>query len=180
MKDWGAVLVPEYNVKGLLCNGIYSSLAEVLNLSIGAHGVQAKTVNGHLVPFRTTKGTKLHTISVNKNSWALDIAKFFGCSQITRSLADFPGLLDEDRIKDMICSIRGIAETLGVNNKLPSEYYSADELLQKIKNTYLQKMKTAAASSKFDKAKTEMALSKAAHTKSIILNTSQEIADLII
>ena len=55
-KEWTKALRPEWNLKGVLANSIYSSRGEALDLSIGGgHGVQAKTINGKIVPFKTVK-----------------------------------------------------------------------------------------------------------------------------
>ena len=171
-KDWTRALKPAYQVKGVLCNSLYSSLGEALNLSFGgSHGIQAKTVNGELVPFRTIKNTTLQTITNNPDSWGIDIVKYLGCTNISPLLKQYPGTLDEPRISDIINSFKGIAHTLELSGK-----QSATELLQKVKNIYLAKIAKTAASSKFDKAATPMAIEKAQHTKEMLASKSAEIA----
>jgi hypothetical protein len=174
-KEWTSALAPEYNVKGVLCNSIYSSLGEALNLSIGgAHGVQGKfDEEGNLVPFKTVKGVTLKTITNKPDSWALDIAKFFGCTKIHPLLNQYPGKLDEVRVSDMINSIKGIALTLQLNSITDSW-----ELLQKIKAIYLGKIEKGIQSSKYDKAATPEAKEKAEHTKEMLAQKSAEFATL--
>ena len=174
-KNWTRALRPEYRVKGVLCNSLYSSLGEALNLSFGGgHGIQAKTVNGELVPFRTIKNTTLQTITNNPDTWGIDIVKYFSCTKISPLLKQYPGTLDEPRVADIINSFKGIAQTLEMNGK-----QSAAELLQQVKNIYLAKIAKSASSSKFDKAETELSKKKAADTKSMLLLKSQEIAQLL-
>lgn len=173
-KNWTRALRPEYRVKGVLCNSLYSSLGEALNLSFGGgHGIQAKTVSGELVPFRTIKNTTLQTITNNPDTWGIDIVKYFGCTKISPLLKQYPGTLDEPRVADIINSFKGIAQTLEMAGKQP-----ASELLQQVKAIYLAKIAKSASSSKFDKAETELSKKKAADTKSMLLLKSQEISQL--
>jgi hypothetical protein len=167
MADWGNALAPEYNVKGVLSASMYSALAEAMNLSIGSHGVQAKTVGGQLVPFRTVKGTELVTVSTNKNNWAIDIVKFFG-GKISPLLKQYPGMKDEVRIADIVGSIKGIAQSLG-----------QPDLPGRVKEIYLAKINAVVTSSKFDKAATPAAVEKAEYTKKMLAKKSTEFASLL-
>lgn len=168
-KGWTSALKPEWNLKGVLCNSLYSSLGEVLNLSIGGgHGVQAKFQNGQLVPFRIVKDVVLKTVTNNPATWAVDIVKFFGSKQISPRLKAYPGLIGgEVRVADMINSIRGILESLG-----------KEELIPKVKEIYLSKINAAINSSKYAKAETPAAIEKAKHTKEMLASKSAEIAKL--
>lgn len=173
-KEWTNALAPEHNVKGVLCNSLYSSLGEVLNLSIGGgHGVQAKTQNGELVPFRTVKGVELTTITNNPKTWALDIAKYFGCTKLSPRLKAYPGMIGEIRVADIINSIKGIAETLALNGKADS-----NSMLGKIKSIYLDKIDAVINSSKFEKAATPEAIAKAQQTKEMLAAKSKQFANL--
>lgn len=178
-KNWILALAPEWKVKGVLCNSLYSSLGEALNLSFGGgHGVQAKFLDGELVPFRVQKGTTLKTITLDPHNWAIDIAKFFGAKKFSTGLKKYPGLLDEVRVSDIIQSIRGIAETLEQNKVLPPEYSSASDLLNKVKQIYLGKIQKARESTKFQKAQTARAQAQAEKTKTMLSQKSQEFAEL--
>ena len=171
-KEWTTALAPEHKIKGVLCNSLYSSLGEALNLSIGSgHGVQAKIQNGALVPFAQNKDVELITITNNPHTWAVDIAKYFGCRELSPLLKQYPGKLDEIRVADMINSIKGIAQSLEMSGK-----GDAATLISKIKGIYLGKIDRAINSSKFDKAATPMAIEKAKHTKEMLAKKSAEIA----
>jgi hypothetical protein len=179
-KEWIKALAPEWNVKGVLCNSLYSSLGEALNLSMGGGlGVQVKTINNVPVKFSTQKGVQLSTISLNPKTWAVDIAKYFGAKQLSQRLQAYPGLLDEVRTADIIQSIIGIAETLEMNGLLGASglsYNSAEEVVNTVSNIYLGKIDKAINSSKFDKAETPAAIKKAADTKAMLAQKSQQIA----
>jgi len=166
-KEWTNALRPEWNLKGVLANSLYSSFGEALSISFGGgHGVQVKTQNGQVVPFRTVKDVKLHTITNNPKTWAVDIAKYFG-GKMNSQLQKYPGLLDEVRVSDIVNSFKGIAQSL-----------NRPELLQQTKDIYLAKIEKAASSSKFDKAATPEMQAKAEKTKHMLLTKSQEIAQL--
>jgi hypothetical protein len=167
-KDWTNALRPEWNMKGVLANSLYSSLGEVLNLSIGGgHGVQAKFQNGTFVPFRTVKDVDLKTVTNNPKTWALDIVKFFGGTP-SPLVKQYPGLVGgEVRVADMIDSIKGILQSVG-----------KEELIPRVKEIYLGKINTAINSSKFAKAETPAAIEKAKYTKEMLAKKSAEIAAL--
>lgn len=167
-KEWTKALAPEYQVKGVLCNSLYSSLGEALQLSIGSgHGVQAKLQKDKLVPFKTSKDVVLKTITNNPKTWAIDIAKFLGAKKISPTLKKYPGMLDEIRVADIVNSIKGIAESI-----------DDSELVGKVKDIYLKKIQAAINSSKFDKAATAGAIEKANKTKEALASKSAQIASL--
>lgn len=179
-KEWVKALAPEWNVKGVLCNSLYSSLGEALNISMGGGlGVQVKTINNIPVKFSTQKGVQLSTITLNPKTWAVDIARYFGAKQLSQRLQSYPGMMDEIRTADIIQSIIGIAETLEMNGLLGSRglsYSSAQELVNTISSIYLAKIDKAINSSKFDKAETPAAIKKAADTKNMLATKSHQIA----
>lgn len=177
-KEWTKALAPEYNVKGVLCNSLYSAFGEAIHLSFGGgHGIQVKRVNDEIVPFRTVKDVKLHTISTNPKIWAIDIAKYFGCTKLSPRLKSHPGMKDEVKVSDIINSFKGIAETLEMNCKLPG-YTEAWELMSTVKSIYLQKINTVIHSKKFEKAASPAAVEKARATKEQLATKSSQIASL--
>jgi hypothetical protein len=178
-RAWTLALAPEYKVKGVLCNSLYSSLGLALNISFGGgHGVQAKTRGGELVPFSVQKDVELTTISLDPHNWALDIARYFGATKLSPRLKKYPGLLDEVRVTDIVSSIRGIAETLEASGVLPKPYQTAEDLIHKVKEIYLDKINKATQSTKFHKATTPDAQAKAQKTKQSLADQSAKIASL--
>ena len=163
-EDWSRALGPEYNVKGVLSASLSSSLAEALNISISGRGVQVKLRNGAPVSFRQTRDVELKTITKNPQTWALDIAKFFGAEQISNRLQQYPGMGDEVRTLDLVNSIKGIAESLG-----------KPEIVEQVKAIYADKINRAINNSKFDKAETPAAMKKAEDTKALLAQGMERI-----
>lgn len=177
-EQWADALAPEYRVKGVLTASLTSSLAEALNLSFGVYGVQAKLINNSPVSFKLSKGTTLKTITTNPKTWALDIAKFFGATNISPLLQQFPGLVNEVRTQDIINSIKGIAQSLETSGILGSKGItdsSADALCNRIIQIYAGKVDAAINSPKYDKAETPGAIQKAKDTKEMLARESQRI-----
>jgi len=172
-KNWTKALAPEWNVKGVLCASLYSALAEALKLSMGSHGVQAKTLDGERVKFSTIKGVELHQVTNNKDNWAMDVASYLGCKKVSPRLKAYPGMIGEVRVADIVNSIRGIAESLEMNG-----IANAAELLGDIKSIYMKKIDTVINSSKFDKAGTPAAVKKAEDTKAMLATKSGNISRL--
>ncbi len=176
-KEWVKLLASEWKIKGVLSGSLFSSLAQVLNLSFGGTGIQAKLLNGKLVPFRISKNTQIINISNNPLAWAFDIAKFFGATKFSKLLIENPGLKDDQHIEDIIKSIKGLAITLEDSGKLSK---TADNLLKEISLVYLKKIDAVINSSKFDKAESIEAKEKAMKTKQILANKSEEYANALI
>jgi len=174
LKHLGKALAPEWNVKGVLSTSLYSALAEALHLSIGSHGVQAKILNGERVKFTTMKGVELHHVTDSTDSWAIDIAAYLGCKKFSPRLKQYPGLIGEVRVADIVNSVRGIAESLELNGIM-----SANELLTSIKQIYLGKIEKTIHSSKFDKASSPAAVAKAEETKQLLAQKSSNISRLL-
>jgi predicted chitinase len=175
--DWNDIFTPPEGVKGVLSSSLYSALAQALDISISDVGVQVKTANGVIVPFSKQKGVELSTISADPRTWALDIAKYLGSSIIDPVLQQFPGLGSETSLKQITASIIGIARTLEQSNRLSVVgYTSAADLLESVKNLYLEKIRKVVESSKFDKAATPEAQQLAQQTKELLMSKSQAIA----
>jgi len=174
--EWSKTQAPEHGTKGVLSAGLYSALAEALGVSISDRGIQARTTDGEVVPFRQRKNTELVDISDNKDRWGMDLAQFFGAESISDTLKQHPGMKDEVKIADIVGTIKGIAETLEQSNALPDAYDSAQELLNSIRTVYQSKIDAVINSSKFDKAESPAAKKKAEETKQMLRDKSEQIA----
>jgi hypothetical protein len=174
--EWSKTQAPEYGTKGVLCASLYSALAEALGVSISDRGIQARIRDGAVVPFRQRKNTELVDISDSKDSWGIDLARFFGAENPSDTLEQHPGMKQEVKISDIILTMQGVAGTLEQEQALPDAYGSAEELLNKIKAVYLDKINAVINSSKFDKAETPQAKRKAEETKQMLKDKSQNIA----
>lgn len=171
--EWTAALAPEHGTKGVLSASLYSSLGEALNLSISDEGIRGKVRDGVFVPFKQRKDTVTKTISFDPKNWAVDIAHALGSTKISQRLDAFKGMKDEVRIGDIINSIKGIAETLEMNDILPAE-----QLINKVKSIYTNKIEEQISSSKFDKAESPAAKKKAEETKKMLQDKLEKILSL--
>jgi hypothetical protein len=191
LEDWTSHrMTPEHGVKGALIGFLYSSLAEVLNLSIGDSGVQMKEKGGEVVSFRTLKADKLRTLSTSIDTFATDILKAFherdgeGKVKISKGLAAHPGITkSEIKIADLASAIKGLGESFALNDMyskgLLKHISSQEDFLSKVRETYIKKNEDLAKSSKFDKAQTDRAKQKAAETQDMLRAKSAEIAKLL-
>lgn len=180
--DWSSVFSPPEGVKGVLSASLYSALAEALNLSISDVGVQAKLVNGSIVPFSKQKNVEVVTISTSKSNWAVDIAKYLGARDLDPVLKRFPGMEQEITLEQLVGSIIGIARTLELNGLLAASgnaYASAADLLRRIQEIYLNKIQKVVSSTKFEKAASPEAQQLAQETKQLLSSKGQAIAQLL-
>lgn len=191
LEDWTSHrMTPEHGVKGALIGYLYSSLAEVLHLSIGSSGVQMKEKDGGVVSFRTLKADKVHTLSTNIETFALDILKAFherdgkDKLKIGAVIKAAPGIIkSEVKIADLAICIRALGKSFEQNEMfgkgLLKNIASYEDFIAKIKSTYLKKNEDAANGSKFNKAATDRAKQKAADTQAMLRDKSKEIAALL-
>lgn len=182
---------PEYGIKGALIGFLYSALAEVLHLSIGQMGVQAKRKGGEIVKFRTLKPDQVVTISRDFEKFGEHIARWLvkelkpeGRFELHPLLKEQPGMRkSEVTVRDLANVVKGIAKTLELNGVLGrghlSQYSTATEVVEEIRRVYLEKNLDAASASKFDRAETEAAKLKAQATKELLLKKSAELARLL-
>lgn len=191
LTDWTQHrMTPEHGVKGALMGYMYSALAEVLKLSIGSVGVQAKEKDGELVPFKVLKVDKVHTITTDIGKFALDIAQKLAerdkveSFKVSPLLKSHPGMKREHiQIKDLAQSIKGIGQTFKLNDMFGKgslkDISSYEDFISKIRDVYLKKTEEAASASKFNKAETEDAIRRANETKQLLLNKSKEIVQYL-
>lgn len=179
-KEWVSALAPAYNVKGILCASLYSSLAKVLEISISSNGVQVKVDNTTkgVVPFKQNKNTSTVTISNNPQTWALDIAKYLKCTKISSTLKRYPGVQDgEVTINQIVESIKGILESLVISKKIAN----TESMLNEIISIYKMKINATINSSKYDKAgNNQIAIAKAEKTKKLLIRDSALIIKLLV
>jgi hypothetical protein len=162
-REWLPALLPERGVKGVISSTVYSSLAELLNLSISVHGVQAKMRDGQPVSFRQSKNTQLNTVSKNPKTWALDILNFYyklsGSQkplQITDELKRHSGMNPENiKISDNVAAIKALASNLEQNGLLSTgalaHISDQSDFINQVRDIYSNKIVSAINSSKFDK-----------------------------
>ena len=171
-KEWLGALTPEHNIKGIISSSIYSSLAQLLNLSISTNGVQAKLRDGQPVSFRQSKNVELTTVSKTPSHWALHtlmfLAKLNGIDNptVSKDLQEHPGVdVDNIRISDIVLSIKGLGHSLELNNLFGhgtlANISGYKDFINGIVSIYTGKLTDAMSSSKFDKAVEPEAAAKA-------------------
>jgi hypothetical protein len=188
--EWTRALAPEYRVKGVISTSLMSSLAEVLNMSIGLQGVQVKTRAGRPVSFRQSKDTELATVSTNPNNWGGDIYSYYyqlaknAKPEVPTNLAKHGGLKDEQRLSDIVMTVRALAtdmEQAGLLGTGALDYIAnAQDMLKRVAKVYSDKLEAGINSSKFDKAATPAAQEKANKTKLMLAKYRNEITKLLL
>lgn len=189
--NWSRALSPEYRVKGVISTSLTSSLAEVLNLSFSSQGVQVKIRNNQPVSFRQSKDTELRTVSIDPETWAQDIyglyyylAKGEKPTELPRALVAHGGLKDEQRLSDIVLSIKALATGLEDAGLLGHGsligIHDKQDLIRKVATVYSNKLETAENSSKFNKAETPAAIEKAKKTKLMLAKYRNEVTKLLL
>lgn len=189
--DWSRVLSPEYRVKGVISTSLTSSIAEALNLSFSSQGIQVKIRNNQPVSFRQSKDTELRTVSINPDNWAQDIYSLYYYlshgekpAEMPRDLQAHGGLKDEQRLSDIVLSIKALASGLEEANLLAHgsliDIADKKDLIRRVAQIYSAKLEAAENSSKFDKASTPAAVEKAKKTKLMLAKYRNEVTKLLL
>jgi len=189
--DWSRVLSPEYRVKGVISTSLTSSVAEALNLSFSSQGIQVKIRNNQPVSFRQSKDTELRTVSINPDNWAQDIYSLYYYlshgekpAEMPRDLQAHGGLKDEQRLSDIVLSIKALATGLEQANLLAHgaliDIADKKDLIRRVAQIYSAKLDTAEMSSKFNKASTPAAVEKAKKTKLMLAKYRNEVTKLLL
>lgn len=147
-KDWFAArFTPERGIKGFTMGGMYSALAEVLNIRIGDTGVRAKFKDGKIVSPMLRKDVVDKLISTNPATFLKDLANFladlFGkkITTIDPNLSAHSGVNPNDvKLKDLTTGVLGFAKTLDKNGILTDLGFNYQSFITAIKNKYAEKM----------------------------------------
>lgn len=147
-KDWFASrFTPERGIKGFTMGGMYSALAEVLNIRIGDTGVRAKFKDGKIVSPMLRKDVVDKLISTNPTTFLRDLADFlaelFGkkITSVDPNLSAHSGVNPYDvKLKDLTTGVLGFAKTLDKNEILTDLGFDYKSFITAIKNKYAEKM----------------------------------------
>jgi hypothetical protein len=184
-EDWTTHrMTPEHNLKGALVGFLYSSLSELLNVSIGTSGVQVKHVGDEIVPFKKLKVDKVSTITTDIGTFALDVFKYLGGTKVDPLLKSNPGMKRESiKFTDLANAVKGLGKSFELSGMYGTGHLkhieSYDDFISKIKETYLGKAEEASNASKFNKAASDNAIKKANDTKEMLRTKSKELAKLL-
>lgn len=188
--EWAAYrMTPEHNMKGSLLGFLYSALAEVLHLSIGSLGVQAKEKGGKLVPFKTLKADKVNTISKDIEKFGIHVAQHAIKNidpdkkniEIHPLLKANPGMnTAEIKAKDLAMVLKGIGKTFELNGVFGKGHLKTirnyEEFIEALKFSYQTKIDGSINATKFDKAETDAAKLRAEKTKETLRTLSKQVA----
>jgi hypothetical protein len=187
-KEWAIFrFTPIRNVKGFVLGNLYSSFGEVLELSIQPRGIRAKFAGSEMVAYSKRAGVEDRLLTANINTFMMDIAKFFWLQaegvrgrdfKPSKSLEQWKGINPSNPTFEDLCNgIRAVAETLEQLGEFGTvfKYKNGRELLNAVKQRYIDKMNVAKNSVKFDKAESPAAI--AARDK--VANLVDEYTDKI-
>jgi hypothetical protein len=170
---WGAARVtPERGVKGLLFGNMFSVLGELLDMSIQHAGVQLKTIDGQKVSFSKQKGVKLITVSIDPETFVLDLFRYLANYQgiddpeIDPMLTQFPGnKIDDVKISHLVNAVKGFAKSADANDMFGqgdlANFSSSEDFLDAFKQRYTEKAERDISAAKRDKAETPEAQARA-------------------
>ena len=147
-KDWFAArFTPERGIKGFTMGGMYSALAEVLNIRIGDTGVRAKFKDGKIVSPMLRKDVVDKLISNSPNTFLRDLADFlaglFGKKivSVDSNLSAHGGVDPNNvKLKDLTTGVLGFAKTLDANGILTDLGFDYGSFIKAIKDKYAEKM----------------------------------------
>ncbi len=147
-KDWFAArFTPERGIKGFTMGGMYSALAEVLNIRIGDTGVRAKFKDGKIVSPMLRKDVVDKLISNSPNTFLRDLADFlaglFGKKivSVDSNLSAHGGVDPNNvKLKDLTTGVLGFAKTLDANGILTDLGFDYGSFIKSIKEKYAEKM----------------------------------------
>jgi hypothetical protein len=181
LAKWGAARVtPERGVKGLLFGNMFSVLGELLDMSIQHAGVQLKTVDGKKVPFSKQKDVKVVTVSIEPETFVLDLFKYLAAQQgieepsIDPQLKQFPGnKIDDVKISHLVNAVKGFAKSADKNQMFGQgdldNFNSSSDFLNKFLSRYIDKAMEDVNSKKREKAETPEAKARAESDRKKVL-----------
>jgi hypothetical protein len=173
LSTWGAARVtPERGVKGLLYGNMFSSLGEILDMSIQHVGVQLKVTGDVRVPFSKRKDTQVITITIDPEHFILDIFNWIADRQsvvnphIDQELLSYPGInVKNVKISDLVHGVKGFAKSCQENNMFGKDdlnsFVDDKDFINKFISRYIEKAELDINNSKRDKAETPEAIAKA-------------------
>jgi len=164
---------PMRGIKGLITGNLYSTLGEVINMSIQT-GVLMKIKDGEPVNYqRGRKPDKVVEITRNIEKFGLDILKYVykavnGSLKglvVNDLLKQYPGVKTDDiQVADIAKTIKGLFQAFEDNNlygqHVLKDYKNKTELQRTYLAHYLDKADKAGKGAKLDKAETPEELAK--------------------
>lgn len=170
---------PEQGVKGSIYGNLFSTLGEVMDMSIQHAGVQMKIKNGSPINFQRGRTfDEIKTFSTNIETFALDMFNGLyqlmfpesGTPKVSPLLKQNPGVdVKNIRAERLVNAIKGLADSFEMNDMFGrfnlSKFSNKQEFISAFLQHYEKKTIDAAGSTKFDKAATPQAIARAEDAK---------------
>lgn len=164
---------PQHGIKGLVLGNLFSTLGEVINMSLQS-AVLMKLKDGQPINFqRGRKEDDVIEVTRSIEYFGTDILEYVYCAvygQIDGMIIDdeltrYPGLNTDDvQISDIVHCIKGLAKSFELNNlygkHVLKDYSNKQELLDAYLDHYLDKADRAGRGAKLDKAETPAELAQ--------------------
>ena len=179
-------MTPAHKVKGAMYGNLFSTLGEIMHISIQSSGAQIKVKDGEALPFaKSRKYDALETLSQDIERFGLDILvelykKIYPQQDVKNIVVDpllqaNPGIDPENiTAQRLVDVIKGLARSFQANrmyghfNLRHIKDYA--EFIAEFKKHYLGKLDVAVNSTKFDKAASPEAQAKAEETKNKMIS----------
>ena len=186
---------PERGVKGLVYGSIYSSLGNVLTMSIQSAGAQMKIKNGEPVNFARSRNVdSVDTLSLNPETFGIDILTELykrmypglpaSKMEVDPELEANPGIDKKNlTMARLISLVKGLGKSFEANDMFGKynlkDVNSYDEYIQRFTADLRGKIEKSKTSPKFDKAETPEAKAKVKKTIKQIDDAMQKAEQLI-
>ncbi len=188
-------MTPAHNIKGATYGNLFSTLGEIMHMSIQSAGVQMKIKDGEPVPFaKSRKFDTLETLTTDIERFGLDITKQLYRKmhpgkdteqfKVDPLLKKRPGI-DPNAITaaNLASVVKGIAKTFELNRMYGhynlKDFTGYDDFINKFKSHYMEKLHAAINATKFDKAETPEAKARAEDVKDKLMSHGTSIMNLL-
>ena len=183
---------PQQGLKGAIYGNLFSTLGEIMDMSIQHAGVQMKIKDGAPINFQRGRSyDEIKTFSTSPETFALDTLKGLYSIMFPESrdikvaslLRKYPGVDTKNiQAQTLVNSIRGLADSFELNNMYGrfnlSRFSNQQEFIEAFLQHYEKKTMDAVASTKFDKAATPQAIARAEDAKSKLTQGLEQIRSM--
>lgn len=187
-------MTPAKGIKGAAYGNLFSTLGEIMHLSIQSAGAQMKIKDGLPAPFsRTRKYDKLETLTTDIENFGVDLlkqlyARIHPNTNQDRLIIDpllqaNPGINPSSITADRLVGlIKGLARSFEANGMFGHynlrDIAGYEQFIERFKNHYMEKIRDAVSATKFDKAETDAAQARADDAKKKLLSHGTAIIGL--
>jgi hypothetical protein len=160
-------MTPMQGIKGLITGNLYSTLGEIIDMSIQS-GVLVKIKDGQPINYQRGRNPdEVVTVSKNIEQFGVDILKYVYNAvngtldgiKVDPELQKYPGLKTGNvQVTDLVHTVKGLAKSFEDNDlygkHVLSEFMNEDDFINTYLKHYQEKAEKAGTGAKLDKAKT--------------------------